>query len=140
MPDSSKLHCTGSANSFTTCPQHNANSVCCLGLQRWYVVLAFRDGMLSWPSEMVCCLGLQRWYVVLAFRDGMLSWPSEMVCCLGLQRWYVVLAFRDAKQYPSTITRLLSSLCRWCVQTIVTKPSVKYWYALSNLMASTDFS
>ena len=52
---------------------------------------------------------------------------------------YVALAFRDAKQYPFTIIRLLSSLCRWCVQTLVTKPSAKYRYALSDFKASVDF-
>ena len=58
---------------------------------------------------------------------------AERVQCM-----YAVLAFRDAKQYPFTITRLLSSLCRWCVQIFVTKPSAKY-YTLSNLKASIDF-
>ena len=106
-------------------------SVTVLALCEGNVVVSFLCFQFSKKNSRTCryvvaCLTLPS-YTCTSSANNFTTCLREREQCT-----YAVLAFRDAKQYPFTITRLLSSLCRWCVQTLVTKPSAKYWYALSD--------
>jgi len=76
--------------------------LCYDGVQKYYVMTAYRNIMLWRRTEILCYDGVHKYYVMTAYRNIMLWRRTEILCYYGVQKYYVMTAYRNIMLWRRT--------------------------------------